>query len=1011
MSYYLNSMLIVIGIFLMMMFYHLILFINKNQQRLNISIVLLLFVSISYLLLEYIMLQTDNIEVYRKWHYLLVFNQPSIIIAFLWFAYTYAEYKNPKILIFLTAFWIVYPILRCFDEGFLFYESWEGLKKVILPWNEIHYHVDSDLSVFAYFYHLLILINFVYIFYIGIRKSSLSKRRRTFVFLAFFYFSFLLFDIAQRILNINFIRLVPYANLSFLFIVNYTMNRELVLSQKLQNFLQIQKEQLDLAISSTGAGLWDWYIQEDKVIFSELWARMVGYTLEELEPVSLNTWKELTHPDDLKKAMIKIQEHIDGKAGQYKAELRMKHKSGHWIWIIDTGKVVERDKNGAALRMTGTHIDISYLKEIEASLKHEQEMLQAINSNIPIGVALTAADGSVLHTNKALHDIIGYATNEIDPLNKWFTLAYPDEEYRKMVIARWTKANAKGYANVHFKVRCKNGTDKEIEFKSIILPDSRSLVTFEDITEKLKKDKEIRETKTLLDTALEEAPVGIIIADAPGVKIRVANKAALLMNGEYPEKLINIDLSEHARNWKTYKPDGKTLFDPLDLPLSRAILKGEYVRNEIVVIRGLDGTDHWSQANAAPIYNEHREIIAGIVIFNDITKQVEAERNLSKTKNYIDNILNSMPSTIIGIDNQLKITHWNRNAEKRTSITFSNTREMRIIDILPELDNVAEKIIDSIRKKRIFTINKKHSLIDNREIIEDITIYPLISNGVEGAVIRIDDITEKVNMEEMMIQSEKMLSVGGLAAGMAHEINNPLAGMMQNATVLINRLTRDSVKNREVAEEVGLDLNKLREFMEKRSIIKQLDLILSSGKRASELVTNMLSFARKSESKFKLSNLEKLLNNTLDLVSNDYDLKKHYDFRKIQIIREYPNEEIKILCEETKLQQVFLNILKNGAESMVVNGKQIENPRFILRIMDMTSIIRLEIENNGPVIPREIRTRIFEPFFTTKGIGKGTGLGLSVSYFIISENHKGSMWVESDPSFGTKFIIELPRNL
>jgi len=234
---------------------------------------------------------------------------------------------------------------------------------------------------------------------------------------------------------------------------------------------------------------------------------------------------------------------------------------------------------------------------------------------------------------------------------------------------------------------------------------------------------------------------------------------------------------------------------------------------------------------------------------------------------------------------------------------------------------------------------------------------------------------------------------------------------MQNASVLLNRLSKDSPKNLEVAEEIGLDLEKIKIFMQKRNIIKLLKLINSSGQRASELVNNMLSFARKSESKFRPSNLKKLLENTLELVENDYNLKKHYDFKKIEVLKEYQDESIEILCEETKLQQVFLNILKNGAEAMYNDGNQISNPKITIRLIKLRSIVRIEIENNGPPIPREIRTRIFEPFFTTKGVGKGTGLGLSVSYFIIKENHKGTMRVESDIKYGTKFLIELPINL
>jgi signal transduction histidine kinase len=196
--------------------------------------------------------------------------------------------------------------------------------------------------------------------------------------------------------------------------------------------------------------------------------------------------------------------------------------------------------------------------------------------------------------------------------------------------------------------------------------------------------------------------------------------------------------------------------------------------------------------------------------------------------------------------------------------------------------------------------------------------------------------------------------------------------------------------------------------MQKRNIIKLLQLIYDSGRRASELVANMLSFSRKGDSKFKQADLSDIMDTTLKLVKNDYDMKKNYDFKKIKIIREYEENLPKVYCEETKIQQVFINILKNGAEAMHEKNQKTDTPCFFIRIKSKKSWIRVELENNGPPIPYEKRKRIFEPFFTTKDIGKGTGLGLSISYFIITKNHHGTLWVDSGKNQNPRFVIELP---
>jgi len=199
--------------------------------------------------------------------------------------------------------------------------------------------------------------------------------------------------------------------------------------------------------------------------------------------------------------------------------------------------------------------------------------------------------------------------------------------------------------------------------------------------------------------------------------------------------------------------------------------------------------------------------------------------------------------------------------------------------------------------------------------------------------------------------------------------------------------------------------------MNARGIIKMLKRISESGSRAAEIVSNMLSFARKSDTSFSTQNLAELFDQTVDLAGSDYDLKKKFDFRQIKVIREYEDNLPDVLCESGKIQQVLLNILRNGAEAMQDDETSTE-PCFTFRLAHEKNkdAVRIEIEDNGPGMDGKTRKRIFEPFFTTKPENRGTGLGLSVSYFIITENHGGEMSVQSSPGKGTKFIIKLPLN-
>ncbi len=413
-----------------------------------------------------------------------------------------------------------------------------------------------------------------------------------------------------------------------------------------------------------------------------------------------------------------------------------------------------------------------------------------------------------------------------------------------------------------------------------------------------------------------------------------------------------------------------------------------------------------------PLKDSSGAVYAVCGISTDITKRKQAEEELRHLRNYLSNIIDSMPSILIGVDTDDRVILWNKTAEQTTGIAAADAQDKRLADVFPRMAAEMETIIESIRKRETKRDQKRPRQSENGICYEDVTIYPLIANGVEGAIIRVDDVTDKVRMEEMMIQSEKMLSVGGLAAGMAHEINNPLAGMMQTADVMSRRLTDLKIPaNQRAAEEAGTSMEAIRAFMDARGIIRMLGRIRESGSRAAEIVQNMLSFARKSDATFSTYSLADLLDQTVDLAGSDYDLKKKFDFRQIEIVRDYEENLPDIPCESGKIQQVFLNILRNGAEAMQEEAEQEEDkkPRFILRLTHEQAAgrVRIEIEDNGPGMDEAVRKRVFEPFFTTKPVGLGTGLGLSVSYFIIIENHGGEMGVKSTPGEGTTFIISL----
>ena len=394
----------------------------------------------------------------------------------------------------------------------------------------------------------------------------------------------------------------------------------------------------------------------------------------------------------------------------------------------------------------------------------------------------------------------------------------------------------------------------------------------------------------------------------------------------------------------------------------------------------------------------------------EIEERKKIEMELKEARNYISNIIDSMPSILISLDSEGRITQCNKTAEEMIGVSREESVGLFIDSLIPQMKKRMSYIRDSIESGEIRQ-EQKVVIKDSGGIkYADITIYPLTEEGARGAVIRIDDVTNKIRLEEMMIQSEKMLSVGGLAAGMAHEINNPLGGMMQTAHVMENRLGKNlgMPGNIKAAEEAGTTMEAIKAFMDSRGIPRMINSINESGRRVAEIIDNMLSFSRKSDGQSTTKDINELFEKTLELAYSDYDLKKQYDFKLVNIVREYSTDLPMIPCQQGKIQQVLLNILRNGAQAM--QKAATENPTFRIKTYQdkVRNMVCMEIQDNGPGMDEKTRKRVFEPFFTTKEVGVGTGLGLSVSYFIIRENHNGEMEVESHPGEGARFIIRLP---
>ena len=373
----------------------------------------------------------------------------------------------------------------------------------------------------------------------------------------------------------------------------------------------------------------------------------------------------------------------------------------------------------------------------------------------------------------------------------------------------------------------------------------------------------------------------------------------------------------------------------------------------------------------------------------------------------LQNIIDSMPSILVGVDRDARVTQWNTEAERTTQLTSQAALGRPVTEVLPHLQENIDQIWPALEKQRATTLEKVVFKDAGRLSYLNIMIYPLTVDRTAGAVIRVDDVTDRVRLENTMVQTEKMMSVGGLAAGMAHEINNPLGGILQSLQNIQRRLSVDLPRNHSEAESCGTHLEAVRAYLERRRVLKFLEGIRISGERASHIVENMLSFSRRSEARKVPVAMDALLDKTVELAAHDYDLRKRFDFRDIRMVRDYDPQLPEVACVATEIEQVVLNLLRNAAQAMTETMAQ-RPPEIVLTTRRQLDQALISIGDNGPGIPADMRSRVFEPFFTTKDVGIGTGLGLSVSYFIVNSHHGGQLSVDSEAGEGSTFTISLP---
>ena len=344
---------------------------------------------------------------------------------------------------------------------------------------------------------------------------------------------------------------------------------------------------------------------------------------------------------------------------------------------------------------------------------------------------------------------------------------------------------------------------------------------------------------------------------------------------------------------------------------------------------------------------------------------------IARLKDFSENIVESLNVGVLAVDLEGIVESWNTRMEQLFGVSRQDAVGRQLRSLLPE--ELASEIANRHELEQITGIYKQRLHHQGKTLTLNVSITPLVSKSGEriGRLLLIDDVTQRERMEEQLSQTEKLTSLGLLAAGVAHEVNTPLAVISNYIQMLAKQMPEGDPRQ-------GI-----------------IDKIVKQTFRASEIVNNLLNFSRTGAGDARDINVNSVLEETLSLLA--HPLKSS----RIQIVKQLGDPIPPVRGSANKLQQVFLNLFLNARDAMP-GGGMLE-----IRTSAHNGSVEIEIADTGAGIPREHIHRIFDPFFTTKASGRGTGLGLSVSYGIIKE-HAGKIDVRSTPGKGTSFHVEFP---
>lgn len=668
--------------------------------------------------------------------------------------------------------------------------------------------------------------------------------------------------------------------------------------------------------------------------------------------------------------------------------------------------------------------DITERKEAEESLRTNERKLQTLMDAAPAGISWTDSAGSIIYCNRKFTDLFGYTLEDIPTIDDWRMRAYPDRRYRdslRPLVPAIIEARRQGkdVEPMEVMVTCKDGSARWVAQTGALASDL-NVAIYTDVAERKKAELSLRESENKFRNLAEKSVVGIYLMQN-GV-FRYVNSRFAEIHGYEADELID------------KKGPQDTVF-PEDLP--KVLKKGEsgetLIRGEFRIVTKQGEMRDVEIYGALTTYRGKKAVVGTLL---DVSERKATEEALRWKTAFLEALLHTSLDGIRVMNDHGKTILQNQRSVELWKIPQ---------DIVDKGDDEAQarhvlsmvKDPDRFREAVHYFLSHPDGCVGDEVELKDGRIFDRYSSPVVGRdgtyygrIWGFHDITEQrrtaqarvrllaelesknaeleaacCNLKESqkkMLQQEKMASIGQLAAGVAHEINNPMGFIMSNLNSLRKYMTRipefiefqsDALLNGTSRDEVAekrkaLKIDYLLE--DTQSLIKES---LEGADRVKRIVYDLKNFSRVDQMELAQADINRVLDSTLNIVWNEL---KH----KATVTKDY-GEIPSITCNAGQLSQVFMNILVNGAQAITGFGEITITTRL------SGERVLIVISDTGCGIPEEKLSRIFEPFFTTKEIGQGTGLGLSIAYDIVKK-HGGEIDVVSEVGKGTTFTVVLP---